>query len=104
MEESENELLEMLSVCFDLGILGVAFMLVFLVSKIEFGGAIGSTLKSVMFGAIIVAFVSLLETFLGAVADLDEELIEILQRIGTLGGFLLIVYGFKQLSKLEEDY
>lgn len=93
-----NDYLHFASYALDLILIAAGFWMAYTARQMQMRGAVGSTLRQVSAGAIVLGFAHLIETVLFEVFHVGTEANELVHRIIILIGFLFIANGLRQFS------
>jgi hypothetical protein len=93
--------MENLNIFLDFALVMVGLWMVYIAYRVELGGIMGHTITFVTLGALLLGFAHLTETIMMGVFE-NVVFNELIHRIIILGGFLLLVQGFRKLSNLQQ--
>ena len=92
--------MEILNLILDLSLVGASIWMVFIVRGI--GGIVGKTLNIITIGAVILGLAHITETTIAyLVPGLAFEVGEFIHRLMVFVGFVLLVFGFRQIRELK---
>ncbi len=96
MEHSHS--LEGFNIAMDLLLVAISIWMVRIARSMEVGGAVGKTVNLVVGGAIVLGLAHLIETLLGAFANLTVGQNELIHRVIILVGFVCLAIGMRSLG------
>jgi hypothetical protein len=88
------------NIILDFVLVGAALWMVIAVRGV--GGIFGRTLTLIVIGAIILGFAHLMATFTSSVLHWDGPSNNFVHRLIVLAGFVVLVFGFRQLSEIKK--
>jgi hypothetical protein len=88
-----------LNLALDLVLIAASLWMVFVVRGL--GGLVGKTLALIVAGAIVLGFAHLIATAGTQVLELDGPLNNFVHRLIVLLGFVLLVFGFRQIREMK---
>lgn len=94
-----NEYLHFASYALDFVLIAAGFWMATTARQMQMRGAVGSTLRQVSIGAVVLGFAHLIETVLFEVFDVGTEANELVHRVIILVGFLFIANGLRQFAR-----
>ncbi len=94
-----NEYLHLASYTLDFVLIAAGFWMANTARQMQMRGAVGSTLRQVSIGAVVLGFAHLIETVLFEVFDVGTEANELVHRVIILIGFLFIANGLRQFAR-----
>lgn len=97
--ENLHDYLHFISYALDFVLIAAGFWMANTARHLQMRGAVGSTLKQVSVGAVVLGFAHLIETVLFEVFDVGTEANELIHRIIILAGFLFIANGLRQFAR-----
>lgn len=95
MAMSHNSL-ELLSLAMDVTLVAVSIWMASNAAKLKLGGAMGETVSSVVWGAIVLGLAHIVETGLTKMG-VEGDLNEVIHRVIILLGFILLARGIRAL-------
>ncbi len=87
------------NIILDFVLIAASIWMIFVVRGV--GGLVGRTLTFVVIGTVILGAAHLIATFGTSVLKLDGGLNNFIHRLVVLGGFLFLVFGFRQISAMK---
>ena len=93
-----HDYLHLASYTLDFILIAAGFWMAHTARQMRMRGAVGSTLRQVSIGAVVLGFAHLIETVLFEVFDVGTEANELVHRIIILIGFLFIANGLRQFA------
>lgn len=83
----------------DIVLVVAAVWMIFVVRGI--GGIVGRTLNLIVAGAIVLGIAHLVATFASNILEWDATFNNFIHRLIVLAGFILLVYGFRQIRVMK---
>lgn len=90
--------LELLNIILDVVLILAALWIIFLVRRLR--GVMEGAFGTIAWGAILLGVVHLFETVIVGVFGWEEDLVELIQRLVVLAGFVFLFVGFNRAVKL----
>lgn len=97
--EDLHDYLHFISYGLDFILIAAGFWMANTARLLQMRGAVGSTLRQISIGAVVLGFAHLIETILFEVFDVGTETNELLHRVIILVGFLFIANGLRQFAQ-----
>lgn len=94
-----HEYLHVASYALDFILIAAGFWMANTARQMQMRGAVGSTLRQVSTGAVVLGFAHLIETILFEVFQVGSEVNELIHRVIILVGFLFIANGLRQFAR-----
>lgn len=94
-----HEYLHFFSYALDFVLIAAGFWMAQTARHMQMKGTVGSTLKQVSAGAVVLGFAHLIETVLFEVFGVGVEANELIHRVIILVGFLFIANGLRQFAQ-----
>ncbi|WP_302175693.1 hypothetical protein [uncultured Hydrogenophaga sp.] len=94
-----HEYFHFVSYALDFVLIAAGFWMAQTARRMQMKGTVGSTLKQVSAGAVVLGFAHLIETVLFEVFGVGVEANELIHRVIILVGFLFIANGLRQFAQ-----